>query len=780
MARRWLLPALALIAWLALGVVAGGYPGKLAEVQRNDGLSFLPATTEATEVVLAQERMAGGKIQPAVVVFSRDDGITEADLGTIAAAGQRVSTVAGVTGPVTQPTPSPDRMAVQFFVPVAATDGFQAGKTVERIREVLPDGLPTGLSVNVTGPGGFTADLGDVFSGLDGVLLLVTAAVVVVILVLVYRSPLLPIVVLGSAALALVTASLVVHPLAANGVLALSGQSQGILFILVFGASTDYALLLTARFREELAERKDSWSAITAALRASVESITASAGTVVLGLLCLLFSELPSNRGLGPIAAIGVVASVLTSLTFLPAALVLLGRTAFWPARPRSGHGWWDRVAGLVGRRFRPVWIGTALVLAWLAIFAPTLSASGVGQSDVFLKRVDAVVGQEVLEAHFPGAAGGSVTIVAKREAAPAVVTAARDVAGVVWADVGFGETDGRVAINAILNSPGESDTAARTVQELRDAVHAVPGANARVGGQAAIQAEIRDAAERDRLVIIPIALLVIFLVLTLLLRSVLAPLVLIATVLLSFGATLGVAALVFDHVLGFPGSDPSVPLYAFVFLVALGVDYNIFLMTRVREEAQTHGTRAGTLRALAVTGGVITSAGVVLAATFTALAVLPILFMAQISFLVAFGVLLDTFVVRSLLVPALFVHIGRVGWWPGELRHGPRRVIDAQREEGADRDHDGGEDHRAVETGHERLRPAGAKPLRRLSYVAAPGEHLLDAPGQDRAEHHDPEHPTELRGDLLQRGGEPRHRRRGSRDDDLGGRDQRDSGTGA
>jgi len=567
--------------------------------------------------------------------------------------------------------------------------------------------------------------------------------------------------------------------LAAHGVLTLNGQSQGILFILVFGASTDYALLLIARYREELAVRSTAWGAITAALRASVESITASAGTVVLGLLCLLLSELPSNRGLGPVAAIGVVASLLTSLTFLPAALLLLGRAAFWPARPRSGHRGWDRVASLVGSGFRPVWIGTALVLACLAVFAPLLRADGVSQSEVFLQRVDAVVGQEVVAEHFPGTAGSPVVIVAKRQAAPEVANAARAVDGVVAVNVGTGEVDGLVEIDATLSSAPESAAAARTLRELRDTVHAVPDAEAKVGGQTAIQAEIRAAAERDRLVIIPITLVVVFLVLTLLLRAVLAPLVLIATVLLSFAATLGVAALVFDHLLGFPGSDPSVPLYAFVFLVALGVDYNIFLVTRVREEARGHGTRAGTLRALAVTGGVITSAGVVLAATFTALAVLPILFMAQIAFLVAFGVLLDTFVVRSLLVPALIVHIGRRSWWPGELRRGPDRVRDAQREQGADSDHHGGDDHGGVQARHERGR-VRATPLHRLVHVPAAAEHPLDAPGQHRAEQHDPEHPAELGGDLLQRRGQPGHRGRRTRDDDLGRRDQRDPGADA
>ncbi|QWF85193.1 MMPL family transporter [Amycolatopsis sp. CA-230715] len=677
---RWVLPALVVLAWLVFGTVTANFPGRLSQVQTNDGAAFLPAGAEATEVAHLQERFAGGKIQPALVVYERATPLTGADRTAISAASAAIGHLHGLAGPVSQPIPAPDGKAVQVVVPVSGVDGFAAGETVSSVRDLVHDGLPPGLTAAVTGPGGFNADFSEVFGGIDGSLLLITALAVVVILALVYRSPLLPVVVLASAGLALVAASTVVYPLASSGALTLNGQTQGILFILVFGASTDYALLLVARYREELTRQDSPRSAVLTALRASVESIAASAATVVLGLLCMLFSELTSNKGLGPVAAIGIAASLLTSLTFLPAALALLGRAAFWPIRPAAKHraGLWTRVSRLVGRRYRTVWVVTALGLAVLAAFAPTLKSTGVSQAQVFLDRVESVSGQDTLAEHFPGGAGDPVIVVAKQPAADRVATALGEVSGVdgarVNADPATGApkvVDGLVEIEAVLDAPADSGTALSTVDKVRDAVRAVPGADARIGGQSAVQQEIRAAAERDRVVIIPIVLLVIFGVLALLLRSLLAPLMLIGTVVLSFAATLGVGALVFNHLLGFPGSDPSVPLYAFVFLVALGIDYNIFLMHRVREEAHGLGTRAGTLEALSVTGGVITSAGVVLAATFAALSVLPILFMAQIAFLVAFGVLLDTLIVRSLLVPALTVHIGRTLWWPGALRKG-------------------------------------------------------------------------------------------------------------
>ncbi|MEV4151131.1 MMPL family transporter [Amycolatopsis sp. NPDC049691] len=668
---RWLIPALLVVAWLGLGGFGGPFAGKLGEVAKNDNAAFLPRSAEATEVSDEQKAFTPRQVLPATVVAERTTGLTAEDRRFLDAKAAELGTVPGVVGPLGQPEKAPrDDQAVQLAVPILA-DGNPAD-VVKEVRAKLA-GAPPGLTVLVTGPAGQIADLVTAFGGIDGILLLVAGGVVALILVAVYRSPLLPFLVLLSAVLALGLASLVVYLLAKHDVLALNGQSQGILSILVFGAATDYALLLVARFREQLRDTPSRFEALKLAWRATLEPIAASAGTVILGVLCLLFSDLNSNKGLGPVAAIGIGAALLASTTFLPAVLALCGRGAFWPFKPALGSphpetsGVWGRVARLVGRRPRVVWVVTALVLGVGVAFLPQLKASGTAQSDVFLTQVESGTGQDVLGRHFPGGLGAPAVTIADADAVPAVLKAAT-MAGVAQSVPLPKEVNGRVRILSVLTDPADSEAAVATVGRLRDAVHAIPGANAKVGGPTAIQLDTQKTSEHDRALIIPIVLLVIFLVLALLLRSLLAPLLLIATVVLSFAATMGVSAVVFNHVLDFPGADPVVPLFGFVFLVALGIDYNIFLMTRVREEALTRGTRDGTLRGLSLTGGVITSAGVVLAATFSALAVIPILFLAQIAFIVAFGVLLDTFLVRSLLVPALTVDVGRRVWWPSKL----------------------------------------------------------------------------------------------------------------
>ncbi|MFJ7213935.1 MMPL family transporter [Amycolatopsis sp. NPDC098790] len=668
---RWLVPALLVIAWLGLGGFGGPFAGKLGEVAKNDNAAFLPRSAEATEVSDEQKAFTPRQVLPATVVAERTTGLTADDRRFLDAKAAELGTVPGVVGPLGQPEKAPrDDQAVQLAVPILA-DGNPAD-VVKEVRAKLT-GAPDGLTVLVTGPAGQIADLVTAFGGIDGILLLVAGGVVALILIAVYRSPLLPFLVLLSAVFALGLASLVVYLLAKNDVLALNGQSQGILSILVFGAATDYALLLVARFREQLRDTPSRFDALKLAWRATLEPIAASAGTVILGVLCLLFSDLNSNKGLGPVAAIGIGAALLASTTFLPAVLALCGRGAFWPFKPALGSphpetsGIWGRVARLVGRRPRVVWVVTALVLGVGVAFLPQLKASGTAQSDVFLTQVESGTGQDVLGKHFPGGLGAPAITIADADAVPAVLAASK-MDGVAQSVPLPKEVNGRVQILSVLNDPADSEAAVATVGRLRDAVHAIPGANAKVGGPTAIQLDTQKTSEHDRALIIPIVLLVIFLVLALLLRSLLAPLLLIATVVLSFAATMGVSAVVFNHVLDFPGADPVVPLFGFVFLVALGIDYNIFLMTRVREEALTRGTREGTLRGLSLTGGVITSAGVVLAATFSALAVIPILFLAQIAFIVAFGVLLDTFLVRSLLVPALTVDVGRRIWWPSKL----------------------------------------------------------------------------------------------------------------
>jgi RND superfamily putative drug exporter len=686
------LPLLVVIGWLVAAGPMGSFAGRLSEVQTNDSSQFLPVSAESTQVQQLQEQFAQQQTVPAVVVWEFDQPVTPEDLAAISAELAEVEQIDGVVGEVAGPIPAEDGLAVSAVVGIDAADADRAGEIVTEVRAAVAGDVDA--RVYVTGPAGLLADFSAAFGEIDGILLLTTITVVLVILLLVYRSPVLPFVVLLSGVLALGTASATVYALADAGVITLNGQSQGILFILVLGASTDYALLLVARFREELRERESRYDAMRAAWRGTVEPIAASAATVVAGVLCLLVSDLSSNRGLGPVAAVGIGFALLVSLTFLPAALVLLGRGAFWPFRPALGsphsevRGIWGKVARLVGRRYRPIWVVTGAVLAGCAALAPTFQAGGVAQSDFFLTEVEAVTGQEVLARHFPAGSGSPVVVVAP-------VDRLADVSAAVAADPGVAAVavttvdpadpasapvvvDGLVELQGTLTDVADGPEATATVQRLREALDEVDPA-ALVGGATAQQLDVTTTAQRDLRVIIPLVLAVVLLVLVLLLRALVAPLLLIATVVLSFAATLGVAAVVFDRVLDWPGADPSVPLFAFVFLVALGVDYNIFLMTRVREESLKLGTRPGILRGLAVTGGVITSAGVVLAATFSALAVLPLLFLAQIAFLVAFGVLLDTIVVRSLLVPSLAYDLDARIWWPawlsGDLAHSSSRV---------------------------------------------------------------------------------------------------------
>lgn len=734
---------------MVIGALGGQAQGNLSSVQTNDDAAFLPASAESTRAAEVATEFTDDESLPALVVVTAADGaqLTEAQLDLVQAYADAApdAPLAGTSGdepatlgdvsiadPVVVPSEDGEAALVVLSLDAAvAADRVGADEdsvselAVGALRDLVAadpsDGGLAGadLETSVTGPAGFVADLVTAFGGIDTVLLLVALGAVLIILAIVYRSPILPFIVILTAVLALCLAGLVVYQLAANDVLTLNGQSQGILSILVVGAAVDYSLLVVARYREELRTSRSTVLALRRAVRASVEPVAASAGTVVAGLLCLLLSDLSSNRSLGPVAAIGIVASFVAAMTLLPALLLVAGqrsRALFWPRMPRyvgehaavegqgspvaaddgaqvraapdddtvrvEDHGLWSRVASFVGRRDRPVWIATALVLAACAAFVPTLDASGTGDSEVFLTQVDSVDGEEVLTAHFEGVSAQPATVIVPAEDLDAVVQAAESTDGVAAATPvtdqpaaapgapAQGEplvVDDMVRVDVTTQAPSDSQEAVDTVADLRDAVHDV-SPDALVGGAAAERLDTQLAGQRDLRVIVPVVLAVILLILVLLLRSVLAPVLLVLANVLSFGAALGVAALVFDHVLDFPGADPAVPLYAFCFLVALGVDYSIFLMTRVREESLRIGTRRGVLRALAVTGSVITSAGVVLAATFAALGIIPLLFLAQIAFIVAFGVLVDTLVVRSLLVPALVHDIGDRVWWPSAL----------------------------------------------------------------------------------------------------------------
>ncbi|MFV6028754.1 MMPL family transporter [Streptomyces sp. NPDC056264] len=685
---RWaarLLPLVLLVLWLAVGGGLGPYAGKLGEVATNDQAAFLPRSAESTRVIEAQRAFRQDETLPALVVWTSPGG---APLGpeTRAAATRALATLSGQPGVVGAPSPalpSEDGEALRGVVQLRPDLGEELAPTlaeIDRAASAVP-----GTTVWLAGPAATQADLSDAFAGIDGLLLAVALVTVLLILLLVYRSVLLPLIIIVGAVLSLALACAVVYVLADHDVVRVDGQVQGILSILVIGAATDYALLLAARYREELAGRDgERVPAMRAALRQSAGPITASAATVALALLALLFSDLTNNRALGPVGAIGIVCAVLSTLTFLPAVLVLLGRAAYWPSKPRpsesegGGHGIWRRVAALVDRAPRKVWAATLAGLLACAAFSPLLESKGVPLDEIFVNDAPSVAAQEALGRHFPGGAGNPAIVIADAAAAARVTSAAEAVEGVDSAAAvtasgrpGAGAplvVDGRVRIDVTLTDAADSDAAAAAVARLRTSVHAVPGADALVGGYTAQRYDTQRTAERDRMLIVPVVLAVILAILVVLLRSLLMPLLLVATVALNFFATLGVSALVFQHVFGFSGTDSSVPLYGFVFLVALGVDYNIFLMSRVREESLRHGVREGVLRGLTATGGVITSAGVVLAATFAALGVIPLAFLVQIAFIVAFGVLLDTLVVRSLLVPALVRDLGPVAWWPGRL----------------------------------------------------------------------------------------------------------------
>ena len=711
---RVLIPAVLILGWLAAAGIGGPTFGRLSTVVSNDQTSFLPASAESTEVQALLPEFLGADEVPAIVVVAGDDELDASAIEAVESLQQTIAELDGVveTSPV---VPSEDGRAAQI---VALLDGTGSSEeltgSVERLRaEVAAADLGDGVQAAVTGPAGFSADIAAAFAGIDGLLLLVALGAVFVILILVYRSPLLPVLVLFTSVSALCLAILVVFALAQAGILTLSGQTQGILFILVVGAATDYALLYTARFREALGQTRSRWQATLAALRGSAEPIVASGGTVIAGLLCLLLSDLVSNQQLGPVAAIGIAASILAGLTLLPALLLAFGRVAFWPVaptpeRPRTkaeSQGLWGAVARLVDRRTRSVWIVTALVLGAGAVGVTQLQADGVPSSDFVVGESEARDGQALLSAHYPGGSGSPTQIVVPEGDQDAVADAVADVEGVESVAVSSEDSpsgsiplpvdprspfaaatptvvDGRVLLQATLVDAPDSDEAQAVVRQVRDVVDE-RSADGIVGGPTATAIDTNDASQRDRAVIIPIVLVVISLILMLLLRSIVAALLLLATTVLSYGTALGVGALILSA-LGVPAMDPSVPLFAFVFLVALGVDYNIFLMTRVREEVAAIGHRRGVLRGLRVTGGVITSAGVVLAATFAALGVIPVLFLLQLAIIVALGVLIDTTLVRSLLVPALALELGPKTWWPSRLGREPKRAAATPRTHGA------------------------------------------------------------------------------------------------
>jgi RND superfamily putative drug exporter len=699
---------LVVISWFIITGFFGPLFGKLTSVQENNNSSFLPKGAEATQAADLIEGFSDrdGFAFPTLILF--EGKVTPENLTAI---NQHMAGVGELTlgdtdkkisdfiapDQVISVFPSEDGEAILANVPLDGNaisellpnDEPVLPAIVEALREdVKPLAEANGVSHYVTGPAGLLGDLFGAFGSIDSTLLLTTLAVVAVILIVVYRSPVLWIIPLLSSLFALSTAGGIVYLLAKADIIDVDGQSQGILSVLVIGAATDYALLLIARYREELHHHEDRFDAMRAAYKGVWEPILASGSTVAIALLVLLFSQLTNTAGLGPIGAIGIVVSMFTILTLLPALLLLFGRWIFWPRVPHNDgddhvlEGMWAKVGNGIGRNPRKAWIITGAVLLLFAFASTTLKANGIGTVDTFTGKPESVVGQKLLLKHFPGGEGDPTQVVVsadKIDAVTAALTGAPGVSSITPALDGIpvpGKpapsikiVDNRAILNVTLDTAPDSVEAGNDIPELRRLAKAAD-ATALIGGTSAVYYDVRQANDRDNKVIIPIILLVITLILGVLLRSILSAIVLLGTVVLSYFATLGVSALVFNHVFGFAGGDNSFPLFAFIFLVALGIDYNIFLMSRVREESQKIGTRAGVIKGLTVTGSVITSAGIVLAATFAVLGLLPLVPLAQLGFAVAFGVLLDTIIVRSILVPALVHEIGPKIWWPSKLQN--------------------------------------------------------------------------------------------------------------
>ena len=679
---KWAVLAL----WIVLLAALGPLAGKLGDVEENDSAAWLPAGAESTQIVELEEQFRKDETMPAVIVYERSGGITAADRAKAAADVAGLQQLPGAQK-AQGPFPSEDGKALQTLVPLTDED---ITKAIDDARDIVQRG-PPGLTAHVTGPAGSGADMFKVFESLDGFLLMAAGLVVIVLLLFIYRSPILWFVPVLSAVFALGLAQSTVYLLAKYADLTVNGQSAGILTVLVFGVATDYALLLVARYREELHRHEDRHEAMAYALRRAAPAVIASAATVAVGLLCLLLADMNSTAGLGPVAAAGVLTALAAMTTLLPALLVIFGRWLFWPLIPRydekylkpeayeAEHSMWSRIAALVGRRPRALWAVTMLGLVALTLGLGSLKADGLSDAGQFTGEPDSVKGSAVVARHFPAGSGSPAVVIGRAEASDQLAQTVRGTSGI--ADVGPPATvNGLVKYEAVLTDPADSEAARTTIDRLRTAVHGVPSADAKVGGTTATSLDIGRASARDNKVIIPIVLAVVLLILIALLRAVVAPLLMIGTVVLSFLASLGACALIFTHAFGFEGTDAGFPLLAFIFLVALGVDYNIFLMHRVREESQALGTRRGIRRGLTVTGGVITSAGLVLAATFASMVTLPLVSMVEMGFVVAFGVLLDTLVVRSLLLPALAHDLGRRIWAPGRLAQEPAaepRVLD-------------------------------------------------------------------------------------------------------
>jgi len=662
--RSWLIAlAVALIGGAMIGLAGANEAGTQSP-------EFLPASAEAARADAAAEQFPGSDQAAAILVVTRTDGgvLTPADLSAI-----------GSTAPTPVITSDDGRAAIATVPLDAELSGFALNDAVKALRGAVADQLPDTLTAHVTGGPAFAADIANSFTGANVTLLIVTSLVVAVLLIVTYRSPVLWLVPLAVVGFADRVATAVGTAVAGATGLTFDGSTSGITSVLVFGAGTNYALLLISRYREELRHNEDHRRALRAAVRAAGPAIVASNATVVLALLTLLLAIIPSTRSLGALAASGLVVAAVFVLLVLPPLLALFGAKLFWPFIPRPGGadtvdaGPWHRVAQTVARR--PALIGGVAIVG-LAVLATGLLGTRIGlsQTEQFRVKADSVTGFNTLARHFPSGFTGPTFVIADTGEAAAVQQAIDATPGVVSATPAGQSPTGLSRWSVIIDAAPASDAAFDVIDGLRHSVHAAdPGAL--VGGSDAQARDVRDAAARDRLVVTPTILAVVLVVLFVLLRAALAPPVLVAATVLSALAALGLGGWASIHVFGFPALDNSTPLFAFLFLVALGVDYTIFLVTRAREETPDHGTRDGMVRAVSATGGVITSAGIVLAAVFCVLGVLPLIVLTQLGIIVGLGILLDTFVVRTLVIPALFALIGPAIWWPSRSERPGRRT---------------------------------------------------------------------------------------------------------
>lgn len=669
LSRKRTLKWAVLLLWVVITVLAAPLAGRLSDVVQAKSSAELPRGAQSTEVDELASRFPGGEMAPGIIAYVRASGITPADRAKAGADRRALAPLAA--GTIAAPVPSRDGKALMLTVPLKDDDAL--GDKAEQLRDRSRADVPRGLDVRLTGPAGAALDVGDAFEKVDKPVLIATVVLVALVLLLTYRSPVLWLLPIVNAAIALQVTGAVVYLLGEHAGLYVADGTSTILNALVFGISTDYALLLLARYREELRLSADRHRAMGIALRRAAAPITASAATVALGLLCLLAADMGFNFALGPIGAIGVLGGLVVVMSLLPALLVIFGRWIFWPRIPRYGdtpstRGVWDRIGHRVAARPRLVWIGGLVVLGALASACLGIN-TGVDRAHFLTSTPSSTIGEQVLAKHYPGGQGRPLQVVTAKPAS--VTTTLRNSPGVARVGDPQQSADGRLTeLDVVLTSPPDSDAAKQTVRDLREAVP-----DALFGASTASEIDLADAQAHDRRVVIPLVLGVVLLILIALLRALVAPLLVVGTVVASYFAALGAAWLLFRHAFGFPALDVQVALMGFLFMVALGVDYNLFLVSRIREEAARSGHRDGVLRGLGVTGGVISSAGLVLAATFGVLGSMPVTMMVQIGVLVSLGVLLDTFFVRSVIVPALALDAGGRFWWPARrpARSAPR-----------------------------------------------------------------------------------------------------------